>query len=141
MTTINLGTASWTLAKAKLRLEVAACASLDAPGPLLQNSQDLLATDIWIHRGHDFHLAFHLSFNNLPSESSAVDGDPLAHFIYSVLTQAPVGACQIRVVTSANKSFPAVVTTTTFSFLGCIGPYRRRLPSQGKDPYLETRAG
>lgn len=106
MTTINLGGASWTLAKDKLHLEVAAFASLGAHG-LLDDEENLLNKDVWIDKGNKFHFSFHISFNGLPLDSGAPNGDIVPGFVASALTQAPVGHI---------RSYTPRLLTPTFQF-------------------------
>ena len=94
MTAINLGTATFTLAKAKLQLDVAACASLNGPDLLPKDNADLLTTDIWMDKGHSFHFSFNVSFNELLPDPGAANEDSIAAFIALILTQAPV--CHVR---------------------------------------------
>ena len=94
MKTIKLGNASFTLAQALLQLEVAASASLNGPDLLLKESADLITTDIWMHKGHNFHFSFNVSFNELFPEPGTANGDSIIAFIASILTQAPV--CHVR---------------------------------------------
>jgi hypothetical protein len=119
MTTINLGAASWTLANAKLRLDVAASASLDTQDLLVQD-EGLLTKDVWIHKGHNFHSSFHISCDSWPPESGVLNGDSLADFIGSALTQAPVGRVTSNTA-SANDDIPVLVTVKSRGILISTG--------------------
>ena len=120
MNTINLGAASWTLARAQLRLEVAASALLDAHDLALKDPEDLRRNDTWIDKGHNFHFSFHISFNGLPSSFGALNADTGSDFIALALTQAPVGWVRSNVA-SANDDRPVLVAVTPCSLHSCTG--------------------
>jgi hypothetical protein len=126
MTTINLGAASWLLAKAKLRLELAASASLNAQDLLLKD-KDLLTKDVWIYKGHNFHFSLNISCDSCYLESGVLNGDTVAHFIASALTQAPVGRVTSNLV-SANDEVPVLVAVRSCGIVICTAFCRRQLP-------------
>jgi hypothetical protein len=124
MTTLNLGAASWALAKARLRLEVAASASLDAHDLVLKDNEDLLSEDIWIQKGHNFHFSFLISFDSVSSNSDMLNGDTLPDFVASVLTQAPVRGVRSNMA-SANDDLPVLVAVTSRTVLFCTASFHR----------------
>jgi hypothetical protein len=134
MTVINLDAASWILAKAKIKLQVAASVSLDSHSLLLSDAQDLLTKDVWIHMGHDFHFSFRISFDSMSSIFGVPTENALTDFIASALTQAPVGRVR-RNMDSANEDVPVLVAVTPCSIPFCTRIYRKLLQSQQREEH------
>jgi hypothetical protein len=92
---VDLGSQSFTSAKAKLKTDLQASAHL-LPAGLTEHASKtqlhlpLLFRDIWVSRGHDFHLSFSFSFDARLQTSRKQEAALLEH-IGRVLESAEVG--------------------------------------------------